>query len=140
MMFKRILSLALFTSAAFAQSIRIGYPPEGTSVIAGSNVTVQIQLPPTLTNTQPISVAIGLQSCPSGNCLPVADILGDLLYAGPIQPVYGPGAYYPYQNFSVTVPPTIANGTAQIGVAYFSLIGAGLYPFFQLLNETVNVV
>lgn len=110
-----------------------------------------------LTGSEEISIVIGIQSCPTGDCLPISEGMGTVLYEGPFNPQYGLGADDPYEDFSVQVPASFATGQAQLGLAHFTLIGVryslvifdvqiwhalqAIYlPFLQLVNETVYVV
>ena len=45
MLFKSILALGCLAGSAFAQNIRIAAPPEWSTVIAGQNITVEIDKP-----------------------------------------------------------------------------------------------
>ncbi|KAG1742012.1 hypothetical protein EDB19DRAFT_1827931 [Suillus lakei] len=130
----------------------INLPAPGSSITAGANFTVQIGLPSvvfnnnpahsqdTLTGTEEISIVIAIQSCPTGNCLPVSEDMGTVLYEGPFNPQFGSGADDPYEDFSVQVPVSFATGQAQLGLAHFNLIGELYWPSLQLANETVYVV
>ncbi|KAF9220108.1 hypothetical protein BS17DRAFT_353969 [Gyrodon lividus] len=136
---KSIFSLALFAAAALAQNAAIGLPKQGQSISPGSNLTVQVQRPNSLTGSEEVAVVIGFQSCPSGPCISPADYMGQILYNGPFSPQYHEFYNPPYQNFTVQVPSTAAKGTALIGVAHVTLIGAGLFPWMEVLNQTVVV-
>jgi len=134
---------------SLAQRIAIGAPADGTSVAAGSNFTVEVDRPNSLTGSQEIAVVIGLSSCanrPGGNCasLNASDVLGSILHSGPYTPQYqsvsGQGFKPPYQNFSVQVPSTMTKGLASLTVTHLSLVGAGPFPFLETQNITLNVV
>ncbi|KAF8838742.1 hypothetical protein BDN67DRAFT_991149 [Paxillus ammoniavirescens] len=122
-----------------SQNAVIGLPKQGQSVTPGTNLTVQVQRPNSLTGSEEVAVVIGFQSCPSGPCISPASYMGQILYNGPFDPVYHETYNPPYQNFSVQVPATASTGTALIGVAHITLIGAGLYPYMEVLNQTVSV-
>jgi len=79
----------------------------------------------TLTGSEEIAIVIAIQSCPSGNCLPVSEDMGTVLYEGPFNPQFGSGAYDPYEDFSVQLPASFPTGQAQLGLAHFSLVGVG---------------
>jgi len=136
---KSIFSLVLFAAAALAQNAVIGLPTQGQSVTPGTNLTVQVQRPNSLTGSEEVAVVIGFQSCPSGPCISAASYMGQILYNGPFDPVYHEVYNPPYQNFSVQVPANAPAGTALIGVAHVTLVGAGLYPYMEVLNQTVSV-
>ncbi|EGN95754.1 hypothetical protein SERLA73DRAFT_186960 [Serpula lacrymans var. lacrymans S7.3] len=138
-MFKSIISLALFAGAALAQNIAIAQPPQGASVAPGSNMTVQLNKPNSLSSSEEVAVVIGIQSCSKSACSAPADILGEILYNGAYNPVYHEPQLPPYQNISVTIPASFPNGTAQIGIVHVNLIGAGPMPNLQTLNQTITI-
>ncbi|KAJ8584198.1 hypothetical protein M405DRAFT_712041, partial [Rhizopogon salebrosus TDB-379] len=98
-----------------SQNAYINEPVPGSSIAAGANFTVQIGLSDTLTGTEEIAIVIGIQSCPSGSCLPVSEDLGTVLYEGPFNPQFGSGADDPYEDFSVQLSTSFPTGQAQLG-------------------------
>ncbi|KAG2366080.1 hypothetical protein BDR07DRAFT_1449564 [Suillus spraguei] len=150
---KSVLSLALFAASALAQGAAIGYPPQGLSVSPGSNLTVQVERPDTLTGSEEVAVVIGIQSCPGTPCISPADYMGQILYNGPFNPQFHepynppyenftfpenmPGP--PYENFTVQIPDGIASGTALIGVVHVTLVALSLYPLLETLNTTITI-
>ncbi|KAI0326895.1 hypothetical protein GY45DRAFT_54352 [Cubamyces sp. BRFM 1775] len=145
-----VFTFAYLTLAALGQRISIGAPAEWTTVKPGSNITVEVDRPMTLTGSQEVSIAIGLWPCAgygdaaNRTCadVDVTQVLGNVVYAGPYNPqlVQGQEAWKPpYQNFTVTVPSTFEDGQVSLGVAHFSLIGAGAMPFMEVLNITLIV-
>ncbi|KAG2065787.1 hypothetical protein BDR04DRAFT_1060113 [Suillus decipiens] len=137
---KSILSLALLAVSAFAQSADIGYPPQGLSVSPGSNLTVQIQKPDSLTNSEEVAVVIGIQSCPGKPCSSPMVSMGQILYNGPFNPQFPenmPGP--PYENFTVQIPDGIASGTVLIGAVHVTLVGLSLHPLLETLNATITI-
>ncbi|KAI9567203.1 hypothetical protein HD554DRAFT_2039704 [Boletus coccyginus] len=138
-MFKSLFSLSLFASTVFAQSALIGLPAYNQIVSAGCDFIVQVQRPNTLTGSEEVAVVIGLQSCPNSPCSPPSDIMGTILYNGPFDPQYHEWYLPPYQNFTVQVPSSVTAGTALIGVAHITLIGAGLFPYLETLNQTIII-
>ncbi|KAI0647687.1 hypothetical protein C8Q79DRAFT_524245 [Trametes meyenii] len=137
--------------AAFGQRIAIGAPAEWSTIRPGENITVEVDRPMTLTGSQEVAVAIGLWSCAgygeeSANrtCadIDVTQVLGNVVYSGVYAPKLQQGqeAYKsPYQNFTVTVPSTFTAGQVSLGVAHFSLVGAGAMPFMEVANITLIV-
>jgi hypothetical protein len=84
--------------------------------------------------------------------------MGQILHSGGFNPQADPNNAQkpPHQNFTVTVPSNLPKGSAQIGIAHFSLIGvsstlsptwmlmtlisqAGLEPFMEVKNVSVIV-
>ncbi|KAJ5645374.1 hypothetical protein N7507_011385 [Penicillium longicatenatum] len=134
-----LFSLAAFAGLALAQNAHIGLPKAGQTVAAGSDVIVQVQRPNSLTNSEEMAVAIGFASCGSGGCHPADEVMGTVVYNGKFNPVYHETYLPPYQNFTVTVPSSFKAGNAQVNVAHATLVGAGLYPDMETLNQTIII-
>ncbi|KAH7882660.1 hypothetical protein F5I97DRAFT_1832311 [Phlebopus sp. FC_14] len=131
-----VLSLTIFTLSAFAQSTQLNYPPPGSTVTAGSDITVQVGMGGYPENIDVVSIVIGLIPCNGGQCSPPNEFLGTVLYQGPYNPQ--PGNYF--ENYTVTVPQSFPAGEASLGVINFFLVGATYEPVFDFLNETLTVV
>ncbi|KAG1809730.1 hypothetical protein EV424DRAFT_1349928 [Suillus variegatus] len=133
---KAIFVTILMVVSICAQDAFINLPAPGSDITAGTNFTVQIGLPSMMSNhlhyqndltgSEEISIVIGIQSCPTGDCLPISEGMGTVLYEGPFNPQYGLGADDPYEDFSVQVPASFATGQAQLGLAHFTLIGSAV--------------
>ncbi|OCH88448.1 hypothetical protein OBBRIDRAFT_795216 [Obba rivulosa] len=144
-----VVALGLAASV-FAQSIQIGAPVEFSSITPGTNITVEVDRPDTLTGSQEVAIVIALNSCVGpgldGSCasFDVTQDLGTVLYSGPYDPEFHdvPGLPNkpPYQNFSVQVPSSLPQGEAALTVSHFSLIGLGPFPNLEVKNITLNVV
>ncbi|KAI0820442.1 hypothetical protein BC628DRAFT_1330372 [Trametes gibbosa] len=143
-----LFALAYLTLAAYGQRIAIGAPNEWSTFKAGSNITVEVDRPMTLTGSQEVAIAIGLWSCAgygedaNQTCaeMDVTQVLGDVLYAGPYSPqLSAPQNKPPHQNFSIHIPENFASGQASLGVAHFAVIGAGGMPFMDFANITLFV-
>ncbi|KAJ7196157.1 hypothetical protein C8J57DRAFT_1421045 [Mycena rebaudengoi] len=136
------LSAALAT-AAFAQTISIQAPADGTTVQAGSSITVEVIQHSSLTGFDQVTLVIGLgipNSAPA--------IGGNILYNGPFNPHIqntgiptgqGPPQAF-LQNFTVTIPGSTPAGLMSLNVAHFDLIGALRFPSTETVNVTLNVV
>ncbi|KNG88757.1 hypothetical protein ANOM_002819 [Aspergillus nomiae NRRL 13137] len=131
--------LTFLAAAVSAQNAGIGFPTKDQEITAGENLVVQIQRPNSLTGSKEMGVAIGVASCASRPCMAPKDTLGTLLYNGPFKPEYHETSQPPYQNFTVTIPDSIAKGDAQINVAHVAIVGASAWPYLDLLNQTVVV-
>jgi len=141
--FRSLLLSALLATTALAQRVQIGYPADQSTIRAGTNITVEVDRPNFQSSAQEVAIVIGIRSCFSGPCLPPTDGIGSVLYSGPYNPQYAipiVPAKPPHQNFTVFIPSSVPQGTAQLNLAHFSLIGAGLEPFFETTNITLNVV
>ncbi|KAJ3797929.1 hypothetical protein GGU11DRAFT_32967 [Lentinula aff. detonsa] len=133
-----VLTLA---SVVVAQSAQIGAPQQGSSVAAGSNFTVMIEKPNSLTSSQDVAIVIGLAPCSDTACPDTRSKLGEILYQGTFNPQYAtpPGALPPHQNFSLQIPASFAPGQATLGVAHLSLIGAVMSPSLETFNTTLAI-
>jgi len=132
---------AFLSTLALAQRVSISAPADGTSVAAGSNITVEIDRPNSLSASTEVAVVIALQTCQSLSCLSPSDFLGSVLYNGGYNPVQMPptSSKPPHQNFTVTIPASTPSGLVQLGVVHVSLIGAGPEPFMETTNITLNI-
>ncbi|KAF7368817.1 hypothetical protein MVEN_00206900 [Mycena venus] len=114
---------SLLVSATIAASTlgkTIGSPAKGTTVKAGSNITVQVNGARVNQSTIEAAVVIGLLSC-SPPCPPPGEQLGKILYNGPYFPFIhlvgiGPFGTRIYQNLTVTIPADTPAGPAQLSV------------------------
>ena len=95
-----------------------------------------------LTNSQDVSVAIGLLSCagraPSGTCdgIDPTEELGTVLFAGPYTPhLINSGSTTLVQNYTVTIPNDFPSGPALLSVAHFVLVGVSVHAW-QILDHT----
>ncbi|KAJ6544484.1 hypothetical protein B0H19DRAFT_1309990 [Mycena capillaripes] len=133
------LSAALATTA-FAQTISIQAPVDGTAVQAGSIITVEVIQHSSPTDLVQVALAIGL-GIPNS-----APAIGNILYNGPFNPQLqntgiptGP-PIASLQNFTVTIPASTPAGLMSLNVAHFDLIGASKIPNTETVNITLNVV
>ncbi|KAJ7784969.1 hypothetical protein DFH07DRAFT_763586 [Mycena maculata] len=136
------LGVALAT-AAVAQTISIQAPVDGTTVQAGSSITVEVIQHSSSSDLIQVALAIGL-GIP--NIAPA--IGGDILYNGPFNPQLqntgiptgqGPPTAF-LQNFTVTIPTSTPAGLMGLNVAHFDLVGADKTPSTETVNVTLNVV
>ncbi|OJT12816.1 hypothetical protein TRAPUB_10651 [Trametes pubescens] len=145
-----LLTVAYFALVALGQRIAIGAPTEWATVKPGSNITVEVDRPMTLTGSDEVAIAIGLWPCAgfgdeaNRTCaeMDVTQVLGNVLYTGTYAPQLPPPPEFekpPYQNFTVTVPANFATGQASLGVAHFSLVGASAMPFLEVANITLII-
>ncbi|KAJ3846640.1 hypothetical protein EV368DRAFT_52506 [Lentinula lateritia] len=102
----------------------IWIPTEGTTLTAGSEVTVMVQDSSYATPIQETSLSIGLSPCTETSCPGPDTSVLYLLYTGafdpqrPSSPVnYDPGSYA-FQNFTVTVPAEAESGSYTLGVLH----------------------
>ncbi|KAF8336754.1 hypothetical protein F5887DRAFT_986365 [Amanita rubescens] len=138
---KLVNALLLFTFAtlSLAQNTIVSYPPKGKVVYPGKNFTVELDRPNSLTGSIDVSVVIAIASCAESPCGPPADALGYIMYQGPYKPIYYQEYKPPHENFTVAVPHGFPKGHAQLNVAHFALVGAGLFPWLELHNKTLIV-
>ncbi|KAJ7588191.1 hypothetical protein C8J56DRAFT_785829 [Mycena floridula] len=120
-----IFAIATFCACISAQSVFIGFPSDGSTITAGTNMTVEVDRPDTLSGSEEVAIVIGFTSC-SPNCAAPDLILGNILYNGPYAPKFqttAPGSKPPHQNFTVTIPAAAQAGKAQLNLAHFFLLG-----------------
>ncbi|KAJ7894975.1 hypothetical protein B0H14DRAFT_2682387 [Mycena olivaceomarginata] len=137
-----VLSAALATTA-FAQSISIQAPADGTTFRAGSSITVEVIQHSTSSDLVQVALAIGL-GIPN-----LAPAIGDsILYNGPFNPQIqntgiptgqGPPTAF-LQNFTLTIPASTPAGPMSLNVAHFDLVGAEKTPSTETVSVTLNVV
>ncbi|KAI0772276.1 hypothetical protein BC629DRAFT_1595481 [Irpex lacteus] len=150
---KTTLALTLLASAlsVFAQNAHVALPAQGSDVTRGTNITVQVTKPNSLTGSTSVGVALGLRSCPSSSSnatssspscqeFSSSDIFGYVLYSGAFNPAYHEPSLPPYENFTVYVPAGFGQGDAVLSVAHLVLVGAGPEAILDVSNTTVNVV
>ncbi|KAJ3812776.1 hypothetical protein EV368DRAFT_81911 [Lentinula lateritia] len=135
--------LAITSTSVLAQSANIGAPVDMTEVSAGSNFTVMIDRPDTLTGSTEVALVIALLSCASNSCPGPSEELGTVLYDGSFDPQFttepGTGSLPPHENFTLTIPSTFTKGQAQLGVAHFFLLGASVAPVLETFNSTIVI-
>ena len=137
------VSVLLFLNLVYAQGGSIGYPPPGTTVQLGQQLTVQLVRPVCISSCLPLQwtlrlttpqlshqgsreagLVIGITACPSAQCPSPSQEIGQILYNGPFNPALQEQPGRPYQNFTITVPSDdYYRGTLQIATARFHLIG-----------------
>ncbi|KAH9925404.1 uncharacterized protein BXZ73DRAFT_50076 [Epithele typhae] len=125
-------------ATALGQRISIGAPAEWSTVSPGSNLTVRVDLPLTLTGTQEVAIAIGFWPC-AHRCADqdVREVLGDVVYRGLYTPALVTPGLPPFENVTVAVPEHLEGEEVSLNVAHFSLIGAGAEPFMEVANITL---
>ncbi|KAJ3715160.1 hypothetical protein FB446DRAFT_317801 [Lentinula raphanica] len=135
--------LVAAATSVLAQSANIGAPADMTQVAAGSDFTVMVDRPDSLTGSTEVAVVIGLLSCASSPCPGPSAELGTVLYNGPFDPQFttepGTTTLPPHENFTLTVPSNFAKGNAQLGVAHVYLLGASVSPEMETFNTTIVV-
>ncbi|KAJ4490117.1 hypothetical protein J3R30DRAFT_3277245 [Lentinula aciculospora] len=135
--------LAIAITSVIAQSANIGAPEDMSQVAAGSNFTVTIDRPDSLTGSTEVALVIALLSCASNPCPGPSEELGTVLYNGPFDPEFttepGTTSLPPHENFTLTVPSAFSKGNAQLGVAHFYLLGASVAPILETFNTTIVI-
>ncbi|KAF7353314.1 hypothetical protein MSAN_01519400 [Mycena sanguinolenta] len=133
---KLLASLAMcaaLATTAFSEAISIQSPADGTTVQAGSSLTVEVIQHNSLSNFVEVGLAIGL-GAPN-----IAPGIGpNILYNGPWDPQPQNNAVL--QNFTVTIPSSTPTGLMSLNVAHFFMVGVDLFPTTGTVNITLNVV
>ncbi|VDB91970.1 unnamed protein product [Peniophora sp. CBMAI 1063] len=140
---KFIAVLASLFASAYAQGITIGSPTTGSTISTG-DVVVEVVRPDSLTGSTEVAIVISIEPCNAdGTCIDPAERLGTTLYNGPYNPQFPTTPTpldQPEQNFTVSIPDSLAGQKALLSVVHLSLVGAGPFPLFEIVNATVNVV
>ncbi|KAG7086995.1 hypothetical protein E1B28_012973 [Marasmius oreades] len=137
-----LIAVAVATAVA-AQRANIGFPTNGTDVIAGKDLLIEVDRPNFLSSAVEVAIVLGLTSCASYPCgAPSERGVGRILYSGPFNPQYKLDypRLPPHQNFTVSIPGDLAKGMAQISLTQFDLVGASLIPSTSYDTIYVNVV
>ncbi|KAH7920630.1 hypothetical protein BV22DRAFT_1198763 [Leucogyrophana mollusca] len=130
--------LAASAATAYSQTIELGYPTDGTVLSPGETVEAQVVRPNSIIGCTEVGIALAINSCPDGECTPPSSALGNVLYAGPFTPTAHVGDGY-YQNFTVTIPDYLDEGSAIFTLTHLCLLGAGAYPLLEYRNASVTV-
>ncbi|EIW81110.1 hypothetical protein CONPUDRAFT_124063 [Coniophora puteana RWD-64-598 SS2] len=138
-----LAAVPLFVAAAMAQVVSLSAPTNGQTISSGQQMTVQVTEPDSNSSWEEVAVVVGISSCSTSGC-PSAeeDGMQYILYNGQYKPAYpnpNPQHVQPYQDFTVTLPATLAKGEAVVSVAHFALIGASYVPYTGFANVTVSV-
>jgi len=135
--------LPALIASAIAQRVFINSPADGSTIKAGKDLTVEVVRPDSLTGSTEVAIVISIVPCNAdGSCPDPSQRLGTTLYNGsyhPEFPTHPTPLNAPEQNFTVTVPSSLAGDKALLSVVHLSLVGAGPFPFFEIVNNTVNV-
>ncbi|KXN85697.1 hypothetical protein AN958_10880 [Leucoagaricus sp. SymC.cos] len=137
------LPLLAFVTSAAAQASHIGYPPAGTRVHRGQDLTVQIVRPNSIMGSIEVGLVLSFQYCKaSGTCPNPTNELGSIMYVGKLDPDFHEIPGKPYENFTVTLPnfDFVPPGPAQIIENRFHLIGGGPAAVLETNTVFVNVV
>ncbi|KAI0712630.1 hypothetical protein C8Q76DRAFT_797464 [Earliella scabrosa] len=140
---KSFFALCALVASTFAQNVAIGAPADMTTITPGSDLTVRVDRPNSLTGSEEVVVVIGLWPC-QGSCADqnVTEILGNVVYKGAFDPQYDtnePAGVPPHQNFTVTVPESFTSGQVSLGVVHVALVGASMSPLYEFKNVTLLV-
>ncbi|KAJ6486920.1 hypothetical protein C8R45DRAFT_1074694 [Mycena sanguinolenta] len=135
--------LAALATTAFAQTISIQTPANGTTVQAGSSITAEVIQQNIQGVLIQVALAIGLGT-PNSN----PEIGTHILSNGPFNPQLGnsgmPTGQGPpiafVQNFTLTIPASTPAGAISLNVAHFTMVGAHASPATETVSITLNVV
>ncbi|KAJ4480119.1 hypothetical protein J3R30DRAFT_2580520 [Lentinula aciculospora] len=126
----------------------IWIPTDGTTLTAGSEVTVMVQDAAYATPIVETSLSLGLSPCSDTSCPSPDTSMLYLLYTGgfnpqrPSSPVsYDPGSYA-FQNFTVTIP-SEASGNYTLGALHTFWSESALPEYFpgtDVATVTVNII
>ncbi|KAF8834567.1 hypothetical protein BDN67DRAFT_563103 [Paxillus ammoniavirescens] len=131
--------LAFTVASSFGQTIELGYPTNGAVLKRGKNFTAEVILPISMASCIQVGIALAVDSCSNGVCPQPQSQLGDVLYAGPWNPVTAKPGYGYYQDFTVQIPAYMTKGPAIFTLTHLCLLGAGPVPFLEYRNASVKI-
>ena len=86
-----------------------------------------------LTGSTEVGIAISLKSCTgyTGGCdvVNVSEVLGSTLLISQWSPTYHQDQWYPYSNFTVTIPENFESGDAILSATHLVLVGVSIFPW-----------
>ncbi|KAF8589822.1 hypothetical protein K439DRAFT_1628353 [Ramaria rubella] len=135
------LAATAFIAAAIAQSINIASPAVGQTFPSNQNVTVQVQLPDSLSpSLQMPQLVIGVLSCKTSDCSDVGNNTltntGGVTESVPFTPQRADPTQSPFQNYSVSLGDT--TGTKLIRILHVFGVGAGLQATMEFKSVIVT--
>jgi hypothetical protein len=143
---KFLAVLSTLIAGAFAQSITIALPTDGSTIPTGSQIvdvarfvsflklllfTLVTRCQDTLTGSTEVAIVISIIDCfGDGSCPDPTQELGTILYNGPFNPQFppagsrgNPAENEPQQNFTVTIPESFAGHKALLNVVHLAIVG-----------------
>ncbi|KAI0360251.1 hypothetical protein OH77DRAFT_1393630 [Trametes cingulata] len=140
---KSIIVLAALALSALAQQAQIVSPAAGSTIAAGSEVTIEVHQDGAATDDVQVAIILGIRNCPSGDCNgfdPSEDGMGTLLYSGLFNPQHSPTEPQKglFQDFTVQVPDSMS-GSTLLSLAHLQAVGAVKIPIFNVSSIVVNV-
>ncbi|KAI0634672.1 hypothetical protein C8Q77DRAFT_646208 [Trametes polyzona] len=143
-----LLVLATLALSALAQQATIVSPAAGSTIIAGSAITIEVHQDASATDDVQISALIGFQPCQftgSADCSgfdPSTSGVGTIVFAGDFMPARDPKHPQkgPFQDFNFTIPSSTPIGKSVFTLGHLHAVGAQKIPVFDLSTVVVNVV
>jgi hypothetical protein len=151
-----LITIILVFAVAFGcgQTIELGYPTDGSVLKRGKNFTAEVILPVSddilmrhdlavtyfyqisMASCIQVGIALAVDHC-SGPCPQPQSQLGEVLYAGPWNPVTPKPGYGYMQNFTVQVSQYMPTGPAIFTLTHLCLLGVGdmLTPDYNPLKN-----
>ncbi|KAI0663617.1 hypothetical protein C8Q70DRAFT_370092 [Cubamyces menziesii] len=128
-----------FAASALAQAVTIPLPPPGSIQMAGETIPVVVQKIASLTGSTDISVAIGIQTCPTGDCddIPKSNI-GTILFTGAYAPQLNAEGN-DVETYLLGIPSDLPNGLALLSAAHFYILGASNMAELDIAHTTINI-
>ncbi|KAJ4482097.1 hypothetical protein J3R30DRAFT_3402737 [Lentinula aciculospora] len=134
-----LIFLSTLFLTACSQTISVLSPSPGAEITPGQDVTVQLAFANSLTGVEHVSAVIAMINCAGAPCpTDASDTLGIPLFAGNYTPQYHEQNLPPYENYTVTIPSTLATGTNLLTVAHFMLVGVSAVPVLEFDNVTLS--
>ncbi|EIM80947.1 uncharacterized protein STEHIDRAFT_172033 [Stereum hirsutum FP-91666 SS1] len=133
-----------FLASAFAQSVLIGSPSDGSTVTAGQSITVDVLKPDSIQGSKDVAVIFGMSPCSAAtnSCPDAASSFGQVIYGAPYHPQLNiPENSTESESFTVPVPVGFKGDKVVLSLAHVLLIGVGeSSPNVDVTSITLNVV
>ncbi|CCL98310.1 uncharacterized protein FIBRA_00304 [Fibroporia radiculosa] len=141
--FALFTAIASVIATATAQSATISLPANGTVIASGATFTIQLEQGDFPENVNQVGIALGLAPCQYIDCntYDASQEIGNLLYAGPFNPQFGPGgppSAEPFENFTVQAPSGVS-GAYALSLTQLELIGDGYERVYLVSNIIVEI-
>ncbi|KAI0360252.1 hypothetical protein OH77DRAFT_1418123 [Trametes cingulata] len=139
---KSILVLAALALSALAQQAQIVSPAAGSTIAAGSEVTIEVHQDESATDDVQVAIILGISGC-SSNCDdfdPSESGMGTILFGGVFDPQRDPSQPQKglFQDFTFQVPDFLS-GSAVLTLAHLQAVGAVKIPTFSTSSVVINV-
>ncbi|KAM5541853.1 hypothetical protein V8D89_004582 [Ganoderma adspersum] len=141
---KTFLVIISLAASAFAQLASIVSPTNGSTITAGSQLTVDVHQDGAATDDVQIAIVLGLASCLNTPCtevVPGQDGVGTILLKSLFDPQRDPSLPQEglHQNFTMVVPENVLTGPSILSLTHLQMVGANKNAALATTGIIVNV-